>query len=265
MPENSPYRGILFDLERNIPEPAEEIPPYVSRAGALEEADPDTAFIVLRSAAEDRLTKSLEEIRRSRTLFCVPVLLMSPASAAGSALADGPFTGWSEAARRGAETSELLGTLPTPARDLDQDERLLTYLYCRPEQVLEPLPAYASPLLYRYPLVEAFNTAFPGREHVWLESLLNRGLLEIDSLIDRVRVCPPCREAHLNYVDGPHPRPSEAPWGRRDLPQMPRGASAYRLRLRSRPGESPLQRLRPHDRRAADRGPLHELRPQSFA
>lgn len=158
------------------------------------------SYFVIGAVAETALAETLQAIRRHPLYFAAPVLLLNPVSAQLEALADGRFGSWPEAERRAKELNEVLSRLPEPAGD-DQDARLLYFLYCRPDSLLVPHPDYHAPLLYRYPLLEAFHGGPLAQQRPWISSLINRSLLEDHVLVDRVRCCPDCQSAHLNYVD----------------------------------------------------------------
>src|SRR5207302_1277496 len=69
------------------------------------------------------------------------------------------------------------------------DERLLAFLYLRPERVLTPAADWRDERIYRYPLADALGR--PGEDSfLMLERLRRRGLLETAGLVERVHTCP---------------------------------------------------------------------------
>jgi len=78
--------------------------------------------------------------------------------------------------------------------------RLLGYLYARPNAAFSPSRHWSNPKLYNFPVFEAIvgPEENPG---LWLKNLVDRSLLVKTLLIDRVRLCPKCEWAHLNFID----------------------------------------------------------------
>ena len=80
------------------------------------------------------------------------------------------------------------------------DERVLFFLYLRDNAELQPLCDRHSPLLYRYPMVDAL--ARDGEDAAGcLATLTRRRLLEPALLVDRTRHCRSCASAHLHFLD----------------------------------------------------------------
>jgi hypothetical protein len=88
-----------------------------------------------------------------------------------------------------------------PARDhLTCDERLLEFLFLRPDRTITPVSDWSSASIYRHPLLEVFAPPATTVDQ-WLSNLRRRDLLEPLALIDRTRACSACGGAHLNFVD----------------------------------------------------------------
>ena len=77
--------------------------------------------------------------------------------------------------------------------------RLLALLYSRPDDLLSPFRSWRNEGYYRYPMIDAMFGRTDGP--ALIESLIDRRLLEPSRLIDRLRQCPKCNGAHLNYID----------------------------------------------------------------
>lgn len=83
--------------------------------------------------------------------------------------------------------------------DLGADFRMAGYLFSH-DAVLRPVRDPESHAYYRYPLAEVLGDSdvnVPG----WVERMVEMGILEADELLDRLRLCPQCGSARLNYRD----------------------------------------------------------------
>lgn len=78
--------------------------------------------------------------------------------------------------------------------------RLLAFLYSRPGRHLDPVRHWSYPMLYQYPLADSI-LGEKENSLVWLKNLVDRNLLRFGELKDRIRLCPQCSTARLNYVD----------------------------------------------------------------
>jgi GGDEF domain-containing protein len=117
-----------------------------------------------------------------------------------------------------------MGNISIEMNAVNDDLRLLTFLFCRGDECsLPPLALAASPWIYEYPaafLIGGFaditmQTAFrfgPFAEKnsfkvtmrssaEWLVSLCTQGFLVTMGLVDRIRICPHCHTGNLNYID----------------------------------------------------------------
>ena len=86
------------------------------------------------------------------------------------------------------------------AANMDEQDRLLAFLYTRPDRMVSAFRDWRDEHIYRYPILEAFAPAGMTAQE-WMHSLRRRGLLEPQELLDRLRQCPSCNGVHLNYVD----------------------------------------------------------------
>lgn len=81
------------------------------------------------------------------------------------------------------------------------DERVLAWLWARPNALLEPERNIELPQFYRYPLLSAMASDEPVNQLVWLRLMTEQGWLQQEELIDRIRLCSRCSSGRLNYVD----------------------------------------------------------------
>ncbi|MGB8694496.1 MAG: hypothetical protein WCD08_13405 [Steroidobacteraceae bacterium] len=155
--------------------------------------------IVLHPGSAQEEHDWLTTLRRDPRLALRPIYAPALGEAAVAALLDGAPGNPEQQRLDIEEIGARLAALP--AHELiDDEERLLAYLYSRPSRLIEPLPDWRSPQLYRYPLLEAFDRT-GQRTTDWTQSLKRRGLIERVRLIDRVRQCVSCASSHLNYLD----------------------------------------------------------------
>lgn len=82
----------------------------------------------------------------------------------------------------------------------NEDLRLLAWLYTRRNGELLPVADPFEPGIYSYPIAECFTSGETNVLH-WIRGLQARGQLVAARLIDRIRLCPSCGGAHLNFMD----------------------------------------------------------------
>lgn len=105
------------------------------------------------------------------------------------------------------EMQAISGGINEKLRDLEDGPlqknlslRLLTFLYSRDGKKLRPVLDPFSDGLYSYPLADYISGELMDSSR-WISELLDQGYLEEGDLVDRIRACPKCGGAHLNYVD----------------------------------------------------------------
>ena len=173
--------------------------PQYATAEALLAANETSDAVVLQTRDKTLRDRWLVELRRDARYALMPLLVTSSDLLPPESLADGAYLVADEAYRTIAAIRDRTLALPTESL-ADPEARLIGYLYSRPEKMLVPLADWRTERLYRYPLLEAFDSG--GLESFeWLQTLLRRRLIEPVQLVDRIRACPTCRGAHLNYVD----------------------------------------------------------------
>ena len=166
------------------------------------------AFLAARYEAEgflvnttdtDTAAEAVKRIRRDLSHCLKPVFLLHEAGALAADLADGQARSVGEAESLLAEFRRHAG----PVAELPpatESTLLLRYLSVRPGKVLKPHRDWRDPQIYSYPLV---TLLMPGlsRHPQALDMLRERGLLEPDDLLDRLRLCPECRNAQIGFID----------------------------------------------------------------
>ena len=130
----------------------------------------------------------------------VPIFTSEEVFPTLASLTEGVAREWGEVQKRVAATKPqltLLGSLP---KEMDYEEKMLRWLFVRPEGLLQPVFRLESPTVYTYPLLEVLH---PDSSQVrsWITSLVHRGMLAERELVDRIRLCPGCGKGHLNFLD----------------------------------------------------------------
>ena len=156
---------------------------------------PPTVDGILLLAPLPEATAQLLAIRQTPALAPLPVWL----SAAAHPLADGCWTPATNLAAALAEYRLRLQALQQRA-DADELVAFLHYLWCRPEQRITPERDWQSPLMYRYPLLEAFTGA-EKPALLLLKRLRASQLIAADALIARVPSCSHCQSAHIIFQE----------------------------------------------------------------
>ncbi len=145
--------------------------------------------------------KAILHLRAAAGMSATPVvLLQEPKAGALSLLADGVARDAADAAALMAPVQTRLKSLPPDILSQGQNFRLLAYLFCRPDTVLEPLRRWDAQPIYAYPAAEMLADEDTNVGE-WLKNLVERGYLESAALVDRLRLCPACGGMHHNFVD----------------------------------------------------------------
>jgi len=97
------------------------------------------------------------------------------------------------------KTQILLKKLSININNLQKEEKLLLYLYLRENMEIIPLFDTSYPKLYHYPIIECLSTSKTDED--WIEVLISKELITYSRLVDRVRLCTKCNDAHLYFVD----------------------------------------------------------------
>ncbi len=148
----------------------------------------------------DELLKTYIERIRLHTHLCLkPIFLRSASSSIIMDLIDGVISDWNTGQEQAQKINELLESLPKLNQVLDQDEKLLRFLYARPGYVIKAVSDSSSERYYSYTLLKIFQDT--NDLFLWAQSLNQRKLLKNEKLADRIRLCPHCGDAHLNYID----------------------------------------------------------------
>ncbi len=158
---------------------------------------PDAVILYPQDAAQ--AFDWLLTLRSEGRFSLAPIFTVRDLGPAVAALTDGVVEAPATLFAHIGELRERLTTVPAQS-GLEAGGRLLAFLYTRPGRTIDPVCQWQSEPIYRYPLLEGFNTRGEPATRL-LASLQQRGLVEPVELVDRVHLCSACRGAHLNYVD----------------------------------------------------------------
>lgn len=162
---------------------------------ALLEQGRTVELIVLSLQAEEQ-DKCLRALRKNDSTFLSHILVCHE-SALSPYLANGLWDA-------GYDECYQIYQLKKKQIKLDYHDdpryKLLTYLWCHENTILEPHSVPEKTYLYDYPLLRCFGIN-PEESFTWLGELQKSQLIEKAELSNRLRFCPSCHSGHLNYID----------------------------------------------------------------
>ncbi len=156
-------------------------------------------FVVNARDADERAAV-VTQIRADKQHCLKPVFVVNGTSSEDDYLSDGAVGSVDELHKRAQVINDLAANLQGADIPEHKEDRLLRYLYMRPDKVLEPVCAWHHREIYHYPIVEALAHEPTGQAQ-WLASLVQRQLLEPVDLRDRIRLCADCNDAHVSFID----------------------------------------------------------------
>lgn len=172
--------------------------PFKSMDEALQSSYLDG--IVLGARTTQHFAEGVHAILNHPEHYLIPVFSAHDHGALVSTLSEGYTPDWAIIQKRTLQISQLRNVLQHLPKEVDFEERLLRWLYVRPEYEISPLVRPGSAQFYVYPLLTMIHPE-PDKINSWINSLKARRLIEEKGLIDRIRLCGECGKAHLNYID----------------------------------------------------------------
>lgn len=150
---------------------------------------------------QNRLLCDSISVRKKHPLKPTYILKAVDNEADGFYVVDGIFSSLEDIVSHQSQINGLLLTLNKENEtEIDQDAKLLKFLFSRPDFIVAPEKDWTCRKLYKYPLLSAFVDE--GVDVVrWIQTLADRDLIEKVDLIDRVRDCPACGSSHLSFID----------------------------------------------------------------
>ncbi len=195
-----------------FPEPGDRYPDDIRMDGvtyhvysdyaALPETVSPASVFVLSLADRDSVFRLLYALRQDPRTGLQPVFTTESFGFPVDQLSDGRIDSPLEAYTRARAIVDRLGQLDDSVfvPGASDQLRILGYLYSRPDLHLAPQRLWSSEGFYSYPVLEAM-LGTPQLVAARLLALCERKLLGRSQLNDRVRHCPACDGAHLNFID----------------------------------------------------------------
>lgn len=163
------------------------------------------------------------QLRRSAIFYATPIFF-SISMGNLDTLVDGIGSKKEDILPTASEIFSIMGNISIEKNAVNDDLRLLTFLFCRGDAYsFSPLALLSSPWIYEYPvafLIGSFadvvmQTSFVFSSSTsknplklamkssaeWVVSLCTQGFLVKKGLVDRIRFCPHCYTGNLNYID----------------------------------------------------------------
>lgn len=158
---------------------------------------PDAVVLAPHDSAQ--AVSWLEFLRRDARLGLKPLLLTRSWGAVATELSDGIAADGNAVIHTAANMSQRSASVRRQAA-LTADDRLLVFLYLRPERALAPLTEWRNERVCRYPLADAFcENGEDG--FLLIDRLRSRGLLANTSLKERFHACGKCGAGHLLFIE----------------------------------------------------------------
>lgn len=155
--------------------------------------------ILLPECAEELRIRMATQIVHHDQLSLIPLVSRIPCGPILNAICHyaQDWRGIQEYCLQVRQQAKLLQSLPLEA---DYEEKLLRWLFLRPEYIIEPLQDSQHPQVYTYPLL-AFFQSDASRIRSWILSLQARSIFDTEKLADKIRLCAKCGSGHINFFD----------------------------------------------------------------
>ncbi len=158
-----------------------------------------SAFVVVGSDA-DYVTSIIGSIRRDDHYFASLCFSTETANDINNQLSDGLLPEPENLKHVIAHFTDLETSFKHTDGPLSYLDRLIKYLWVRPDFVLQPCYEWQQARSYCYPLLDALSLG-ELEAFGWLRNLENRKILESAVLVDRQMECKFCSASHLAYID----------------------------------------------------------------
>lgn len=166
---------------------------------ALSSTTKITGFL-LSSNTKSACKSAVVKILSHPSHYLRPIFLLEPSDEYVHALCEGSGQTWETITEVANSVEEMTKLLPREGDAIDQDEKILRWLFVRQGASIRPVVSFASWRIYVYPLFEIFQPDLSLTTE-WIESLKARKLISEKRLVDRIRLCPTCRSSHFNFID----------------------------------------------------------------
>ena len=144
----------------------------------------------------------VDRLRQDSRFALVPLFLLKDHSPQIALRTDGKAKSFSQILTRADAINELLDDIGPQLAEYCANlrYRVLAFGYSRSLEGFQPTRDWSHPRLYSYPILESL-TGLDRELDSWLDTLQQQGFLRTGPLIDRIRSCPRCGFAHLNFID----------------------------------------------------------------
>ncbi|MGC3999712.1 MAG: hypothetical protein QM767_20605 [Anaeromyxobacter sp.] len=163
-------------------------------------ADAAEGALVIEAASWDEAVSAGAAVRAAPHLSRLPLFLAERPAGDEPAVAGQLFDGLHLGDLRARAAPILSEGSRFAHRANAPGEALAQYLACRPQARLHPIRDWRAPGYYRYPVVDALLGASEN-VFTWLDRWAARHVLDLDIVVDRLRLCDACSSAHLSYLD----------------------------------------------------------------
>jgi GGDEF domain-containing protein len=159
----------------------------------------DVVFII-EQGTEDFTHDILWKIRTHPKFFYLLCYVNAEINEQDKYLIDGINLPETELTEQVLQFDELINSFRYRKPPLFRDDRLLKYLWPRPNFIIQPYHDWSQRRFYSYPLLDAlvFNEIF---SFDWITNLLLKRILVKQQLVDRQRECSYCHSSHLSFID----------------------------------------------------------------
>lgn len=169
-------------------------------ASALQD-DAATAGVVILNLPGDCVEQELLALRKD-SRYHLTLIYVSGLKDRDFVLGDGALpTSQQDIQAAYAQLQQRLAVFNRGRSPATLEERVMAWLWSRPQSELVARRDTTTPQIYGYPLLQAFAGNEPLNQALWLRLMNEHGWLVAGDMVDRVRLCTQCNSAHLNYVD----------------------------------------------------------------
>ena len=155
--------------------------------------------IAINESDHDELVNSIKELRRSDKYLLTPIIVQEEKDDDAFLFADGNFENLQSFLKKCDKINKLISQLKG-RKAHNWKDKLLLFLYTRPDLLIAPVAHWQTRMYYSYPFVDMFCVDVENY-FFWLDDLAKDGFLSIEKLVDQVFSCPFCFSAHLKFTD----------------------------------------------------------------
>jgi len=160
----------------------------------------DPVVFVIESGSQEYIHEILWRIRTHPKFFYFLCYVNVAINEQDKNLIDGANLSEDELSAQVLLFDELNKSFKARQEPLFRDDRLLKYLWARPNFIIQPYHEWCLRRFYSYPLLDAL--VFKELDVFdWIQNLFLKKLLVKQQLVDRQRECSHCHSSHLSFID----------------------------------------------------------------